>query len=40
MHSHGPPAKDLADVFGTPSIVSGVLGGKRQFNKEHSKRIK
>jgi HTH-type transcriptional regulator / antitoxin HigA len=31
--------KDLADVFGTPSIVSEVLSGKRELNKDHIKRL-
>ena len=31
--------KDLADVFGTESIVSEVLNGKRELNKDHIKRL-
>ena len=31
--------KDLLDVFGTPSIVSEVLHGKRQFTTEHIRRL-
>jgi HTH-type transcriptional regulator/antitoxin HigA len=31
--------KDLADVFGTPSIVSEVLSGKRELNKEQIRRL-
>jgi HTH-type transcriptional regulator / antitoxin HigA len=31
--------KDLADVFGTPSIVSEVLNGKREMNKLHIGRL-
>ena len=31
--------KDLLDVFGTPSIVSGVLHGKRQLTTEHIRRL-
>jgi HTH-type transcriptional regulator/antitoxin HigA len=31
--------KDLVDVFGTPSIVSEVLSGKREMNKDHIKRL-
>ena len=27
--------KDLADVFGTESIFSEVLNGKRELNKDH-----
>ena len=39
MDQHGLKQKDLADVFGTPSIVSDVLNGKRQLNKEHIRRL-
>lgn len=31
--------KDLADVFGTESIVSDVLNGKRDLAKEHIRRL-
>ena len=31
--------KDLADVFGTRSIVSEVLSGKRKLNREHILRL-
>jgi HTH-type transcriptional regulator / antitoxin HigA len=31
--------KDLADVFGTPSIVSEVLSGKRELNKDQIARL-
>src|SRR5258708_1926005 len=31
--------KDLVDVFGTPSIVSEVLHGKRQLTIEHIRRL-
>jgi antitoxin component HigA of HigAB toxin-antitoxin module len=27
--------KHLVDIFGTPSVVSEVMSGKRGFNKEH-----
>ena len=39
MDQHGLKRKDLADVFGTPSIVSEVLNGKRDLNKEHIRRL-
>jgi HTH-type transcriptional regulator / antitoxin HigA len=39
MDQHGLNQKDLADVFGTPSIVSEVLSGKRNLNKEHISRL-
>jgi HTH-type transcriptional regulator/antitoxin HigA len=31
--------KDLVDIFGTPSIVSEVLNGKRELRKEHILRL-
>src|SRR5580704_6578395 len=31
--------KDLVDVFGTPSIVSEVLNGKRRLTTEHIRRL-
>jgi len=31
--------KDLVDVFGTESIVSEVLNGKRELTKEHIRRL-
>ena len=39
MDQHGLKQKDLADVFGTPSIVSEILNGKRELNKDHIKRL-
>ena len=39
MEQHGLKQKDLVDVFGTASIVSEVLNGKRELNKEHIKRL-
>jgi HTH-type transcriptional regulator/antitoxin HigA len=36
---HGLKQKDLVDVFGTPSIVSEVLNGKRELSKEHIRRL-
>jgi len=39
MEQHGLLQKDLADVFGTPSIVSEVLNGKRELNKEQIARL-
>ena len=39
MDQHGMKQKDLVDVFGTPSIVSEVLSGKRALNKDHIKRL-
>lgn len=31
--------KDLLDIFGTPSIVSEILHGKRQLTTEHIRRL-
>ncbi|MFZ0815436.1 MAG: helix-turn-helix domain-containing protein [Candidatus Sulfotelmatobacter sp.] len=31
--------RDLLDVFGTPSIISEVLHGKRQLTTEHIRRL-
>jgi len=39
MEQHGLKQKDLADVFGTPSIVSEVMHGKRELNKEQIRRL-
>jgi len=39
MEQHDLRQKDLADVFGTPSIVSEVLNGKRELNKEQIARL-
>ncbi len=39
MEQHGLKQKDLSDVFGTPSITSEVLSGKRELNKEQIRRL-
>lgn len=39
MEQHHLLQKDLADVFGTPSVVSEVLNGKRELNKEQIARL-
>jgi len=39
MSANNLKQKDLLDVFGTPSIVSEVLHGKRQLTKEHIRRL-
>lgn len=39
MEQHSLLQKDLADVFGTPSVVSEVLNGKRELNKEQIARL-
>jgi HTH-type transcriptional regulator/antitoxin HigA len=39
MDQHGLKQKDLVDVFGTPSIVSEILSGKRDLNKDHIARM-
>lgn len=39
MEANNLRQKDLADVFGTESIVSDVLNGKRELAKEHIRRL-
>jgi HTH-type transcriptional regulator / antitoxin HigA len=39
MDQHGLKQKDLIDAFGTPSIVSEVLSGKRELNKDQIQRL-
>ena len=39
MEAHGLRQKDLVDIFGTASIVSDVLNGKRDLTKEHIRRL-
>jgi len=39
MEQHNLLQKDLVDLFGTRSIVSEVLSGKRELNKEHIARL-
>ena len=39
MEANGLKQKDLIDVFGTPSIVSEVLKGKRNLTTEHIRRL-
>jgi HTH-type transcriptional regulator / antitoxin HigA len=39
MLANGLKQKDMLNVFGTPSIVSEVLHGKRQLTTEHIRRL-
>ncbi|HKM86184.1 MAG TPA: hypothetical protein VJW96_08245 [Terriglobales bacterium] len=39
MSANNLKQKDLLDVFGTPSIVSEVIHGKRQLTTEHIRRL-
>jgi HTH-type transcriptional regulator/antitoxin HigA len=39
MQANDLKQKDLLDVFGTPSIVSEVLHGKRHLTTEHIRRL-
>ena len=39
MEANDLKRKDLVDVFGTPSIVSEVLNGKRGLTIEHIKKL-
>jgi len=39
MEANGLKQKDLLDVFGTPSIVSEVLNGKRNLTTQHIRKL-
>ena len=39
MEQQGLKQKDLVDVFGARSIVSEVVNGKRELNKEHIRKL-
>jgi HTH-type transcriptional regulator / antitoxin HigA len=39
MEANNLPQKDLIPEFGTESIVSEVLNGRRQLNKDHIERL-
>jgi HTH-type transcriptional regulator/antitoxin HigA len=39
MDQHGLKQKDLVDIFGTPSIASEVLNGKRELNKQRIRKL-
>jgi HTH-type transcriptional regulator/antitoxin HigA len=39
LDQHGLKQKDVVDIFGTPSIVSEVLSGKRDLTKHHITRL-
>jgi|SRR5437868_15536062 len=39
MEANNLRQKDLAPIFGTESIVSEVVNGKRELNKEHIKKL-
>jgi HTH-type transcriptional regulator/antitoxin HigA len=39
MSANGLRQKNLVDIFGTPSIVSEVLHGKRKLTTEHIRRL-
>jgi HTH-type transcriptional regulator/antitoxin HigA len=39
MDQHSLKQKDLVDIFGTPSVTSEVLSGKRELSKEHIRRL-
>lgn len=39
MEANNLKQKDLVDVFGTPSIISEVLNGKRGLTIEHIKKL-
>jgi HTH-type transcriptional regulator/antitoxin HigA len=39
MEQHGLKQKDLVDIFGTRSVVSEVMSGKRELTKEQIRRL-
>lgn len=39
MEANGLKQKDLVDIFGTPSIISEVLNGKRKLTTEHIRKL-
>jgi len=39
LDQHGLKQKDLVDIFGTPSIISEILSGKRELTRDHIKRL-
>jgi HTH-type transcriptional regulator/antitoxin HigA len=39
MDQHGLKQRDLVGVFGARSIVSEVINGKRELNKEHIRKL-
>ena len=39
MEAHQLRQKDLLDVFGTESIVSDILRGRRELTKQHIRRL-
>jgi len=39
MDQHGLKQRDLLDVFGSPSVASEVLSGKRELSKEHIRKL-
>ncbi|MBY0506810.1 MAG: hypothetical protein K2X03_23020 [Bryobacteraceae bacterium] len=39
VQEHGLKQADLVDVFGSQSIVSDVLNGRRRINQTHARRL-
>ncbi len=39
VDEHGLKQNDLVDIFGTQSVVSEVLNGKRGISKTHARRL-
>lgn len=39
MEANGLKQKNLVDIFGTPSIISEVLNGKRKLTTEHIRKL-
>jgi len=39
MEANGLKQKNLVEIFGTPSIISEVLSGKRKLTTEHIRKL-
>ena len=39
MEANGLKQKDLVEIFGTPSIISEILDGKRNLTTEHIRKL-
>jgi HTH-type transcriptional regulator/antitoxin HigA len=39
MEANRLKQKDLVDIFGTPSIISEILNGKRNLTTEHIRKL-
>ena len=39
MEAHGLKQSEMVDIFGTKSVASEVLSGKRELSKTHIQRL-